>query len=52
MLRAKKHKIFTLKTYRLFMCQDENKNEPEDKSLRSFWIKPVTNKPGLSTMIH
>ena len=31
---------------RLFMCQDANENEPEDKSFRSFWIKPVTNKPG------
>jgi len=28
----------------IFICQDEN--EPEDESLRSFWIKPVTNKPG------
>ena len=28
------------------MCQDENENEPEDESIRSFWIKPVTNKPG------
>ena len=33
-------------TYRLFMGQDENENEPEDESFRSFWIKPVTNKPG------
>ena len=33
-------------TYRLFMYQDENENEPEDKSFRSFWIKPVTNEPG------
>ena len=31
---------------RLFMCQDENENEPEDESFRSFWINPVTNKPG------
>ena len=37
---------------RLFMCQDENKNEPEDESFRSFWIHPVTNEPRLSTMIH
>ena len=28
------------------MCQDENKNETEDESFRSFWIKPVTNEPG------
>ena len=34
-------------TYRLFVCQDENENEPEDESFRSFWIKPVTNEPGL-----
>ena len=27
-------------TYRLFMCQDKNENEPEDDSFRSFWIKP------------
>ena len=32
---------------RLFMCQDENENEPKDKS-----IKPVMNEPGLSTTIH
>ena len=31
---------------RLFMCQDENENEPKDESFRLFWIKPVTNKPG------
>ena len=37
---------------RLFMCQDENENKPKDKSFRSFWIKPVTNEPGLSTTIH
>ena len=28
------------------MCQDENKNKPEDENFRSFWIKPVTNEPG------
>ena len=28
------------------MCQDENKNEPEDKSFCSLWIKPFTNEPG------
>ena len=39
-------------SYRLFMCQDENENEPEDESFRSFWIKPVTNKPGFGTIIH
>ena len=33
--------------YRLFMCQDEKENEPKDESFRSFWIKPVTNEPGL-----
>ena len=33
------------KSNRLFMCQDENENEPEDVSFRSFWIKPVTNRP-------
>ena len=32
------------RTYRLFMCQDEN--EPENESFRSLWIKPVTNEPG------
>ena len=31
---------------RLFMCQDEDENEPEDESFCSFWIKPVTNEPG------
>ena len=31
---------------RLFMCQDEDENVPEDESFRSFWIKPVTNEPG------
>ena len=35
---------------RLFMCQDEYENEPEDDSFCSFWIKPVTNEPGLSTL--
>ena len=30
----------------LFMCQDKNENEPQDESFRSFWIIPVTNKPG------
>ena len=32
-------------TNRLFVCQDEN--ERKDESFRSFWIKPVTNEPGL-----
>ena len=32
--------------YRLFVCQDENENEREDESFRSFWIMPVTNEPG------
>ena len=36
--------------YRLFMCQDEN--EPEDQSLRLFWIMPVTTIQALSAMIH
>ena len=36
-----------LMIYRLFVCQDENKNEPEEKSFRSFWIKPVKDEPGL-----
>ena len=27
------------------MYQDENENEPEDESFRSFSIKPVTNEP-------
>ena len=36
-----------LSIYRLFVCQDENENEPEDESFCSFWIKPVTNEPGL-----
>ena len=31
---------------RLFMCQDENKNETEDESFCSIWIKPVTNELG------
>ena len=31
---------------RLFMCQDENENKPEDECLRLFWRKPVTNEPG------
>ena len=44
--------FFTILTFewtsnRLFVCQDENENEPEDESFRSFWIKPVTNEPGL-----
>ena len=34
----------------LLVCLDENENEPKDESFRSFWIKPVTNEPGLSTM--
>ena len=38
--------------YRMFVCQDENENEPEDESFGSFWIKPVTNEPSLSTTIH
>ena len=37
---------------RLFMYQDEDENETEDESFRSFWIKPVTNKPGFITIIH
>ena len=37
---------------RLFMCQDENENEPKDESFRLFWIKPVANEPGLSTTMH
>ena len=37
---------------RLFMCQDESDNKPKDESFRLFWIKPVTNEPGLSTVIH
>ena len=41
-----------MKLNRLFVCQDENENEPEDESFRSFWRKPVTNKPGFSTMIY
>ena len=45
-------KYVLLGTNRLFMCQDENENEPEDESFRSFWIKPVTNKPGFSTIMH
>ena len=28
------------------MYQDEDENETEDESFRSFWIKPVTNEPG------
>ena len=31
---------------RLFVCQNKNENEPENETFRSFWIKPVTNKPG------
>ena len=31
---------------RLFMCQDEDENEPEDEFFRSFRIKTVTNEPG------
>ena len=31
---------------RAYMCQDENKNEPQDESVRSFWINPVTDEPG------
>ena len=26
-----------LRTYSLFMCQDENENEDENQSFRSFW---------------
>ena len=33
-------------TYRLFVCQDEDENEPEDEFFRSFRIKTVTNEPG------
>ena len=28
------------------MCQDEDKNEPEDEFFRLFRIKTVTNEPG------
>ena len=28
----------------LFMCQDENKNEGENQSIRSFWNLCVTNE--------
>ena len=31
---------------RLFVCQDEDENEPEDDFFRSFRITTVTNKPG------
>ena len=31
---------------RLFVCQDEDENEPEDEFFRSFRIKTVTNEPG------
>ena len=34
------------------MCQDENKNKPVDESFHWYWIKPVTNEPGLITAIH
>ena len=37
---------------RLFMCQDEDENVPEDESFRSFWIKPETNEPGLSDTLN
>ena len=39
---------------RLFVCQNENENEPKpkDKIFCLCWIKPVTNKPSLSTIIH
>ena len=30
---------------RLFLSQDENKNEPKDKSFHLFWIIPLTNEP-------
>ena len=30
----------------LVVCQDGNKNEPEEKSFRSFLMKPVTNELG------
>ena len=33
-------------TYRLFIYQDEDENEPEDEFFRSFRIKTVTNEPG------
>ena len=33
-------------SYRLFMYQDEDENEPEDEFFRSFRIKTVTNEPG------
>ena len=44
--KGKMYSHYDTKTYRLFVCQDENENEPEDESFRSFWIKPVTNEPG------
>ena len=31
--------------YSLFMCQDEDENETENESFRSFQIMPVTNEP-------
>ena len=31
------------------MCQDNPEDEPQDKCFHLFWIKPVTNEPGLST---
>ena len=37
---------FLFFTYRLFVCQDEDENEPEDEFFRSFRIKTVTNEPG------
>ena len=37
---------FHILTYRLFIYQDEDENEPEDEFFRSFRIKTVTNEPG------
>ena len=33
-------------SHRLFVCQNEDENEPEDEFFRSFRIKTVTNEPG------
>ena len=33
-------------TFRLFIYQDEDENEPEDEFFCSFRIKTVTNEPG------
>ena len=37
---------FLFCTYRLFIYQDEDENEPEDEFFRSFRMKTVTNEPG------